>query len=126
EEPLLKSIDPGRRAEEDSDMPHHQTKPMLYSTLNAPARREVMIPFTGKEYLDSLDDGREVWIYGKRVKKVSEHPAFRNPARMIPRLYDALHDPSQQAVLTAPTEWGGYTHRFFQAPKTVAEQIASR
>ena len=40
------------------------------------------IPFTGQEYLDSLDDGREVWIYGERVKKITDHPAFRNSARM--------------------------------------------
>jgi 4-hydroxyphenylacetate 3-monooxygenase len=24
-------------------------------------------PMTGKEFLESLDDGREVWIYGERV-----------------------------------------------------------
>lgn len=50
------------------------------------------VPFTGKEYLDSLDDGREVWIYGKRVGKITEHPAFRNSARMVARFYDAMHD----------------------------------
>ena len=27
------------------------------------------LPYTGKEFLDSLDDGREVWIYGERVKE---------------------------------------------------------
>ncbi len=26
-------------------------------------------PFTHKEYLDSLQDGREIYIYGERVKK---------------------------------------------------------
>src|SRR6187431_1219929 len=46
------------------------------------------LPYTGREYLDSLDDGREVWIYGERVKKIAEHPAFRNCARMLARLYD--------------------------------------
>ena len=25
-------------------------------------------PLTGSEYLESLRDGREVWIYGERVK----------------------------------------------------------
>jgi len=50
------------------------------------------LPYTGSEYLDSLDDGREVWIYGERVKKITEHPAFRNCARMLARLYDALHE----------------------------------
>jgi hypothetical protein len=32
-------------------------------------------PMTGAEYLASLDDGREVYIYGERVAKVTEHPA---------------------------------------------------
>ena len=51
--------------------------------------RTPVLPYTGKEFLDSLDDGREVWIYGERVKNIAEHPAFRNTARMIARLYDA-------------------------------------
>ena len=25
---------------------------------------ESLLPYTGKEFLDSLNDGREVWIYG--------------------------------------------------------------
>jgi 4-hydroxyphenylacetate 3-monooxygenase len=57
-------------------------------------------PFTGQEYLESLRDGREIWIYGERVKDVTTHPAFRNTVRMIARLYDALHDPAKQATLT--------------------------
>ena len=28
------------------------------------------LPYTGKEFLESLDDDREVWIYGERVKKI--------------------------------------------------------
>ena len=43
-------------------------------------------PFTGAEYLESLKDGREVYIYGERVKDVTTHPAFRNAARTIARL----------------------------------------
>jgi len=34
-------------------------------------------PFTGKEYLESLRDGREIYIYGERVPDVTTHPAFR-------------------------------------------------
>ena len=60
----------------------------------------VTLPFTGGEYLESLRDGREVWIYGERVEDVTAHPAFRNSARSVARLYDALHDPAQQAMLT--------------------------
>ena len=40
-------------------------------------------PFTGQEYLESLRDGREIWIYGERVKDVTTHPAFRNSVRSI-------------------------------------------
>ena len=46
------------------------------------------LPYTGKEFLDSLDDGREVWIYGERVKKITTHPAFQNCARMLLQLGD--------------------------------------
>ena len=55
-------------------------------------------PFTGAQYLESLRDGREVYIYGERVKDVTTHPAFRNAARSIARLYDALHDPKGQGA----------------------------
>src|SRR3989442_417392 len=87
-----------------------------------------LLPYTGNEFLDSLDDGREVWIYGERVKNITTHPAFQNCARMLARLYDALHDDHKggKHVLTEPTEWGGVTHRYFRAPTTVEEQVAGR
>ena len=74
-------------------------------------------PYTGREFLDSLDDGREVWIYGERVKHIAEHPAFRNCARMLARLYDELHaDHASGQACATDTEWGGFTHRYFRAP----------
>ncbi len=85
-------------------------------------------PFTGEEFLDSLRGGREVWIYGERVRDVTTHPAFRNPARMLARLYDALHEPAMHAVLTCPTDTGsgGYTHKYFRAPRSADDLIAAR
>ncbi|MFL5803615.1 MAG: 4-hydroxyphenylacetate 3-hydroxylase N-terminal domain-containing protein [Roseiflexaceae bacterium] len=85
-------------------------------------------PMTGDEYLESLRDGREIWLYGERVKDVTTHPAFRNSARMVARLYDALHDPKHKDILTTETDTGsgGYTHRYFRAPKTAEEQVAGR
>ena len=87
-----------------------------------------LLPYTGKEYLDSLDDGREVWIYGERVKNIAAHPGFRNTARMIARLYDALHQDrkEEKGVLTCPTEWGGFTHRYFTAPRSADDLVAGR
>ena len=86
--------------------------------MGSPARREDgSRPMTGADYLESLRDEREVWIYGERVKDVTLHPAFRNQARMVARMYDALHHPQTKAQLTCTTDTGsgGTTHRFFQA-----------
>ncbi len=88
----------------------------------------VSAPQTGDEFLASLDDGRAVYIYGERVKHITEHPAFRNTARMVARLYDALHDEKRNAKLLIPTETGngGKTHAYFRAPRTLEESIAGR
>src|SRR5687767_13484179 len=85
-------------------------------------------PMTGAEFLESLRDGREVYIYGERVADVTTHPAFRNTARMIARLYDALHDPAKQDVLTMPTDTGsgGFTHRFYRPSRNAEELVGAR
>ncbi|MEU4805540.1 4-hydroxyphenylacetate 3-hydroxylase N-terminal domain-containing protein [Actinosynnema sp. NPDC023587] len=85
-------------------------------------------PLTGDEYLAGLRDGREIYLYGDRVKDVTEHAAFRNPARMTARLYDALHDPAMRGVLTKPTDTGsdGYTHPFFTTPRSVDDLVADQ
>jgi 4-hydroxyphenylacetate 3-monooxygenase len=83
---------------------------------------------TGQEYLDSLRDGREIWIYGERVRDVTTHPAFRNSARMIARLYEALRDPTKRTLLTCETDTGhaGFTHPYFKAPASAADLIRGR
>ncbi len=82
-------------------------------------------PLTGDEYLESLRDGREVYVYGERVKDVTAHPAFRNSARSIARLYDALHDDRNREVLTTETDTGsgGRTHKFFRFPRSAADCV---
>src|SRR5438876_964093 len=78
-------------------------------------------PLTGEEFLDSLRGGREIWVYGERVKDVTTHPAFRNPARMLARLYDALHEPATRALLTCATATGSALthHNVIAHPTTV-------
>jgi len=85
-------------------------------------------PMTGDEYLESLRGPREIYIYGERVKDVTTHPAFRNTARMVARLYDALHDPKTKDVLTAPTDTGngGFTHRFFRVAHSSKDIVGDR
>lgn len=85
-------------------------------------------PMTGEEYLESLRDGREVYIGGERVPDVTTHPAFRNSARSIARLYDALHEPEAADVLRVPTDTGngGFTHPYFKTARSAADLVASR
>lgn len=75
---------------------------------------------TGKSFLESLRDDRAVWFHGERVKDVTTHPAFRNSARSLARLYDALHDEDQSHRLLVPTDTGngGMTHASFRYPRT--------
>jgi 4-hydroxyphenylacetate 3-monooxygenase len=85
-------------------------------------------PYTGAEYIQSLRDGREVYIDGERVADVTTHPAFRNAVRSIARLYDALHDPAKKDVLTCPTDTGsgGYTHRYFRVARSREDLLAAQ
>jgi aromatic ring hydroxylase len=87
---------------------------------------EETTPLTGAEYLESLRDGREVWIDGERVADVTAHPAFRNAARSVARLYDALHDTGTRELLTAVDRQGIRTHRFFMPSYSAEELLASR
>lgn len=93
---------------------------------DTPAGAETDDLLNGGEYLRSLDDAREVYLYGERVRGVADHPAFRNSARSIARLYDALHDPATREVLTAPDEYGIRTHKFFKPSKDAQELLAAR
>ncbi|MEV4091618.1 4-hydroxyphenylacetate 3-hydroxylase family protein [Streptosporangium saharense] len=93
-----------------------------------PAAPAATRPLTGEEYVESLRDDREIYVYGERVKDPTTHPAFRNPIRMTARLYDALHDPARRGILTAPTDTGsgGYTHRFFTTPHSAEDLVADQ
>ena len=95
---------------------------------DAPEKGVAKAPLTGAQFLESLRDDREVWIHGERVKDVTTHPAFRNSARMIARLYDSLHDPARRDLLTTETDTGsgGRTHRFYRVDRTAAEMIKAR
>ncbi len=81
---------------------------------------------TGEQYLESLRDGREVYFDGEKVGDVTEHPAFRNSARSIARLYDALHDPAQKDLLLGVDRQGILTHKFFMPSYSSDELLAAR
>lgn len=55
---------------------------------------------TGEEYRNSLDDGREVWISGKKVTDICLHPQLKPVIDVRARIYDMQHDPATQKQTT--------------------------
>ena len=55
---------------------------------------------SGADYLESLRDGREVWLGGARVADVPTHPAFRGCVNTVAELYDMQRDPAYADLLT--------------------------
>ena len=55
---------------------------------------------TGQEHLESLRDGRVVYIGSERVEDVTTHPAFRNAARTVAAIYDMKADPANRDTLS--------------------------
>src|SRR5215216_6180085 len=82
---------------------------------------------TGAEYLQSLCDGRQVFVDGKCVKDVVAHPAFRQAARSIARLFDIAAAPEMRETMTFPSpKTGQPVLRAYQIPRTHADLRARR
>src|SRR4029077_17078630 len=77
---------------------------------------------TGSEYLRALNDGRQVFVDGEKVADVTKHPAFREAARSVARLYDIAAAPENREMVTFPSpKTGAPVVRAFQIPKTHAD-----
>jgi aromatic ring hydroxylase len=82
---------------------------------------------TGKEYVESLRDGREVWMSGERVEDVPSHPAFAGVVDTFASAYDLQHEPKLQELLTEPDGDGGeLVNRTFHPPRSAAELTERR
>jgi 4-hydroxyphenylacetate 3-monooxygenase len=47
----------------------------------------------GKEYLQSIRDGRTIYVGRERITDQTRHPAFAGGARTYAQLYDMKADP---------------------------------
>ena len=52
---------------------------------------EALGAMTGRRFIDSLRDGREVWLDGERVPDVTTHPAMTGMVHELARIYDLQH-----------------------------------
>jgi len=55
---------------------------------------------TGERYIQSLRDGREVWLDGERVADVTTHPAFKDFVHELARIYDLQHGDEYRDQMT--------------------------
>jgi 4-hydroxyphenylacetate 3-monooxygenase oxygenase component len=62
--------------------------------------KEAQGAMTGARYIESLRDGREVWIDGERVKDVPSHPAFKDFVQALARVYDLQHTDEYRDQMT--------------------------
>jgi 4-hydroxyphenylacetate 3-monooxygenase len=70
---------------------------------------------TGKEHLESIRDGRVVYIGSERIDDVTRHPAFRNAAQTVGALYDLKADPALREEMTYEEEGGRHSIYFLRA-----------
>src|SRR5262249_55669049 len=82
---------------------------------------------TGSDYLRSLNDGRQVFVDGERVKDVTAHLAFREAARSVARLYDIAGARGRRAGLPfVSPKPGGPVLGPYQTPRSHADLRARR
>ena len=63
---------------------------------------------TGDQYIQSLRNQKpEVWLGGKKIDNVVDHPYFAQPVKEIAKLYDMQHDPEYQDKITHISEETG-------------------
>lgn len=85
-----------------------------------------MAPRTGKQYVDALKDGREVWLNGRRLKDVTEEPLLRPAIDATAQLYDMQRDTAHVDLLTAESNSGTRIGRTYQAPRTFQDLVLRR
>ena len=81
----------------------------------------------GKKHLESLRDGRALYLDGKPVADVTTHPAFRSVVRSAANLFDFQAQPDNVERMTyVSPRTGDRVSRMWQLPKSQAELVERR
>ena len=90
-------------------------------------RRHYPVMRTGSEYLRSLNDGRQVFVDGERVKDVTTPSRLSRGGRSIARLYDIAAAPEMRERMTfVSPKTGEPVLRAYQIPRSHADLRARR
>ena len=55
---------------------------------------------TGKQFLEGIRDGREIWLEGERVDDVTTHPKLFRMAKTLADIYDLQVSPEYRDIMT--------------------------
>jgi len=91
---------------------------------NPPPEENKMGIRTGKQYLEGLQDDREVWMHGKRIADVTTEPGICRGALTLASFLDRQHDPAYQDKVTY-VENGERFATSYLTPKT-AQDVQTR
>ena len=82
---------------------------------------------TGESHLESLRDGRQIYLLGEEVDDVTRHPAFRNAVASGARLYDFQSDPHNLEKMTfLSPQTGDFVSRSWELPASYAALVKRR
>ncbi len=95
---------------------------------NEPTKSKALGPgaLNGQRYLESLRDGREVWLDGERIKDVTAHPAFAGICAEIARIYDLQHAPETRDQMTFVNANGVRVSYSYIEPRSVEDLLLRR
>ena len=82
---------------------------------------------TATDHLNSLRDGRTIYLNGQAIHDVVVHPAYRNAVHAAARLYDFQAVPAnlERMTFVSPSS-GERVNRCWQLPRTYAELVQRR
>lgn len=81
---------------------------------------------TGAEFKASLDDGRQIWVNGRKLNKVTDEPALEAGIDLMASMFDDQFEPTYAEATTVYDEKSGsIVGRSWQVPETI-EDIRGR
>src|SRR5215217_6340559 len=82
---------------------------------------------TARQFLDSLRDGREIWLDGERIADVTRDPRLAGAAQSMAELYEMQHDPALRDRLTYTSPSSGQRVGLsFIEPRSVEDLVRRR
>lgn len=79
---------------------------------------------SGGEFIESLKDGRAVYVGGEKIDDVTTHRAFRGAARTFAALFDFKADPANRDLMTY--EEDGERHALYYLMPRTADDLLKR